>query len=70
MIERGQHTRHSRRRGLAQAERLRDGYRYSFLLSAPIHCRDRTDRIACYNVLLLDFFMCDGFMMVPKKCFD
>ena len=27
VIERGQHTRESRRRGLAQAERLHDGYR-------------------------------------------
>ena len=42
VIERGQHTRHSRRRALAQAERLRDGYRWSFLLSsALIPCCDR-----------------------------
>ena len=39
MIERGQHTRNSRTRGLAQAERLLDGYRCSFLLSSSlIHC--------------------------------
>ena len=64
---RGQHTRHSRRWGLAQAERLRDSYWYSFLLSsALLHCCDRNactqlivqrtrfcDRIACYSVLLL-----------------
>ena len=39
VIERGQHTPLSRTRGLAQAKRLRDGYRCSFLLSsALIHC--------------------------------
>ena len=39
VIERGQHTRHPTTRGLAQVERLRDGYRCSFLLSsALIHC--------------------------------
>ena len=38
VIKRGQHTGHSRTRGLAQAERLRDDYRCSFLLaSALIH---------------------------------
>ena len=31
MIERGQHTRHSKRWGLAQAEGLRDGYRHPFI---------------------------------------
>ena len=36
VIERGQHTRHSRTRGWAQAERLRDGYRCSFLLSSAL----------------------------------
>ena len=63
VIERGQHTRHSRRRGLAQAERLRGSYRYLFLLSSVlIHCCDRNacastlcaahsfERNACYNV--------------------
>ena len=39
VIERDQHTRHSKTRSMAQAERLRDGYRCSFLLSsALIHC--------------------------------
>ena len=70
VIERGQHTRHSTRRGLAQAERLRDVYRCSFLLScALIHCCYRN---ACtqssallvvielrYSVLLLLCVMMD-----------
>ena len=32
VIERGQHTRHSRRWGLVQAERVRDGYRHSIIV--------------------------------------
>ena len=46
---RSQHTRRLRRCGLARAERLRDGYRYSFLLSsALIHCCDRKACASAY----------------------
>ena len=70
VIERGQHTRHSRRRALAQSERPLDGYRCSYLLSnALIHCcyRDACTQSGELVVVVVELGD-DGLM--AQKCFD
>ena len=70
MIERGQHTRHSRRWGLAQAEGLRDGYRHSFIVVIEMRAHSPAHSSLLWsNCVLQRAAAClcdDGLMMAPK----
>ena len=69
MIERGEHTRQSRRWGLAQAEGLRDGYRHSFIVIKMRALSPAHSSLLWSNCVLqrAAASLCDdGLMMAPK----
>ena len=70
MIERGQHTRHSKRWGLAQAEGLRDGYRHSFIVVIEMRALSPARSSLLWSNCVLQraaASLCDdGLMMAPK----
>ena len=70
MIERGQHTRHSRRWGLAQAEGLRDGYRHSPIVAIKMRALSHAHSSLLWSNCVRQraaASLCDvGLMMAPK----
>ena len=70
VIERGEHTRQSRRWGLAQAEGLRDGYRHSFIVIKMRALSPAHSSLLWSNCVLqrAAASLCDdGLMMAPKE---
>ena len=69
VIERGQHTRHSRRWGLAQAEGLRDGYRHSFIVVIEMCALSPVHSSLLWSNCVLQraaASLCDDGLMAPK----